>query len=86
MHQHIAAPAQRKKRGGDTAGTADQKAIAESHAAAQLPEGKKSPRKAPPAIAVPDGSPAAAGADTAPAWATGQVHSRSSSSFHMASK
>lgn len=41
MHQHIAAPAQRKKRGGDTAGTADQKAIAESHAAAQLPEGKK---------------------------------------------
>lgn len=45
MHQYIAAPAQRKKRGGDTAGTADQKAIAESHAAAQLPEGKKAHEK-----------------------------------------
>ena len=45
MHQHIAATFLTLCRGGDTAGTADQKAIAESHAAAQLPEGKKAHEK-----------------------------------------
>ena len=41
MQQHITAAAQAQKRGGDAAGTADQKAVAETDAAAQLPEGEE---------------------------------------------
>ena len=42
MHQNIAAAAQTHERRRDTAGTADQKPVAESDLAVQLPKGKKS--------------------------------------------